>query len=211
MTGRANFQRYIVICLLSGIPITLSAALARVTQYPQYDLLFSVDYNDMSYSDPNSLGVVIHVNGGKPSATFAGRWQPGSGSDVPSVYICEAATGNARELPIAFDGPLSKGLSLSTNRMVQTAINVPELDLLRIDNSSSAPNGYALHGLNGYAFSHLEFDNAYMYINLVDSWPIPHLTQLGNDTYKICLQQVGNNSIGLTVHFIGWVIPQARY
>ena len=182
--------------------------LRSIVAIPRYDLLFSIDYNDLPYASSDSPGIVIRVENQKAKAIFMGKWQAGSGPDKPHLYICEVAMGTVREIPVSFELPLNAWRPRTVNRHpVKTLINVPELDSLTIDDSSTAPNSYVLRGWHGNSLTGLKFDEAYAYINLVNEWPIPNAVQLKEDIYEMCLKQVGNDSVGLTVHFIGWVIP----
>jgi hypothetical protein len=189
----------LLMIIIGMFPVTTELATIGAAD-PKYDLLFSIDYNDVPYSDPGSAGIIIRVKNRRASAIFSGNWQQGMSPYLPALYICEAAKGDIREIPIPFAPPLTGGHPIPKNRHpVSISINVPELQSLTIDSSHTAPNGYTLSEIN--------FNKTYNYSTLVDAFPYPFGAVLKNDAYKRCLLQIGNRSVGLTVHFIGWLTP----
>lgn len=159
---------------------------------PEYDLLFSIDYNDVPYENSNSPGIVIRVKNQRAKVIFRG-W--GGMVDIPNLYVCEADTGRLREIPIAWRPTPPAGF----------AITVPELEARTIDTSSIARNGYRL--------SEIDFAKTYGILDVVmaDRFsPFPPHKVLREDNYKACLQHVAGNQVGLTVHFIGWILADKR-
>ena len=162
---------------------------------PTYDLLFSIDYNEKPYSDPGSTGIVIRVTHHQPKVIFTGSWREPSFIDIPSLYLCEAASGDLKEIRLQLARqPLPEN---GTN----SVIDVRQLSSLTVDDSSIAPDSYSLSGV--------DFNKPYPVLGLVMGFPMP-IPVLKPDTYEKCLKRVAGHQVGLTVHFIGWMILQRQ-
>ena len=178
-----------------SVQYSLAAFIAGAGPVPKYDLLFSIDLNEVPYTDSNSKGIVVRVKNHRPEVIFTGSWGQPSSTDIPSLYLCQASSGNLEEIALQ----LANKPSPETN----SVIDVPGLAYLTVDDSSVAPDGYSLSGLR--------FDKAYGILDIVmpsPFSPFPSGKQLKEDFYKTCLRQVAGHQFGLTVHFIGWVIPE---
>ena len=57
------------------------------TARPQYDLLFSTDYNGSPYAALSTFGLVVRVQNQKARVIFTGKWNEGYAWDRPSIYI----------------------------------------------------------------------------------------------------------------------------
>jgi hypothetical protein len=196
------FWLFIFLLVVVGVLLVISTQAS-----PKYDLIFSVDFNEVPYSNPKSTGVVIRVRHCKADVIITGKTQQYLEDDKPDVYVCEVASGKLRKIRIPIQVP---GYALLPGDVEYwkywgrpaVPIYVPGLESVTIDNSNTAPNGYTLSGLT--------FDKTYQVLDVVLPFPyisFPFGKALKEDVYKKCLEQVASHQSGLTVHFIGWVIP----
>jgi hypothetical protein len=198
-----SFVGVLALLMVGGIA---AMSMTRRTPLPRYDLLFSVDSNDVPYSDPKSTGIVIRGMNHKARVIFTGKWQAFVGATKPEVYICKAATGTLRGIHIAIrihNFPnLPDDVDFDNSMLGHPVfIRALELERLTIDDSSTAPNGYSL--------SDVDFTKAYPVLDLVEEGTPPFFkSRLKNDAYKKCLKQVATSIDGVTVHLIGWIISQ---
>lgn len=142
---------------------------------------------------------MIRVIKRQPRVIFTGSWGEPSFVDFPDLYLCQAASGKVKEIPLE----LLKQPSLKNENGTASVIEVQQLASLTVDDSSIAPDGYSLSGLS--------FAKTYRILDIVmpsPFSPFQHGQQLKQDSYKTCLRQGAGGQFGLTVHFIGWVVPK---
>lgn len=174
-----------IFLLVSGIPNLLVAS-------PQNDLLFATEY----YNQQN--GVQISVINQSIQVIDQGNLQS---NQKPRIWRYHAKTGAVQE--IAFILPprtIRSGTKPATtdDAAKATPINVPDLEGLKVDSSSIAPDGYEFSVGNRYsgnAFGGLLYSSRYRHDAV--------LTKSGRSIRLP--DDVGRYYRGNT-HFIGWVV-----
>lgn len=149
---------------------------------PKYDLLFSIDFNEVPYANSNSTGMVIRVNNHIANAILTGKTSKYLEDDVPDVYVCQAVDGKLRKIHIPSWIPANKRQpgEVKYRSGSPLAIHAPELESLMIDTSDTAPDGYSL------SFSRIDFNRPYPVLDLVMGFPAP-IPILKPDAYEKCL------------------------
>jgi len=172
--------------LVSGIP-------ALLVDPPQYDVIYATEYNNY----PN--GVQISVVNRKVQVVYQGS---SAGYQKPRLWRYNPKTGGVKEIAIM----LPPGLALPGQRPVTpedaakiSAIDVPDLAALTIDNSSVAPDGYEFNtGMNGYSDD--------VFTGLFYSGRYRNEAVLSKKGRSIRLPNKGNMYYSNNTHFIGWVV-----
>lgn len=167
---------------------------------PKFDLLFSVDRNGLSYSDPGRP-IVIRLIGQKAKVVLTAQPIKDWGTDVPQLFICQAANGELRELTITLPDAQRMG-------EFPVPISIPELEAPTIENTRVAPDGYSPAGFEvgqTYAITSELMDASYYGLSDI---PFAISTELSKDPFTHCLKQL-KSSTDPIVHFIGWVIPRS--
>jgi hypothetical protein len=171
---------------------------------PKYDLLFFIDLNGTPYSDPASPGIVIRVANHKANVTLTGHPMD-MATDTPNLFVCEAETGELREIKIILPDKLAKQAGKPP-----VSITTPELESLMMDDSSISTDGYSLSDVNFNKVYDVtsEIVNPSPRFGTFDFARLFPLNGLRNDTYKACLKQVAGSS-DPDVHFIKQVLKNS--
>ncbi len=174
-----------VFLLVSGIPNLLVAS-------PQNDLLFATEYynhqNGMQISVINQSVQVID-QGNLPN------------NQKPRIWRYHAKTGAVQE--IAFTLPsrtIRSGTKPATTDdiAIMTPVDVPDLEGIKVDSASIAPDGYEFSVGNRYSgnpFGSLFYSSRYH-----------HDAVLSKNGRRILLPDAPVRYYRGNIHFIGWVV-----
>ncbi len=175
----------VVFLIISGIPNLLVAS-------PQHDLLFATEYNN--YQN----GLQISVINQSVQVSHQGNLQR---NQKPRIWRYYAKNGAIQEIAyIIPPSPTRSGTKPATTDdiAITTTIDVPDLNGLKVDSSSIAPDGYEFSVGNRYsgnAFGGLFYSSRYRHDAV--------LTKSGRSV--LLPDSVGRYYRGNT-HFIGWVV-----
>ncbi len=177
----------VVFLLVSGIPSLLVAP-------PQYDVLYATEYNN--YQN----GVQISVVGQKVQVIHQGSVQ---NNRQPRLWRFNPKTGAVKEIAFLLpSGLAAAGKTPATPEEVSktTLINVPDLEELKIDSSSIAPDGYEFSvgrdRYSGNVFGGMFYSSRYR-----------HDAVLTKNGRSIRLPKAVNRYYSSNTRFIGWVLP----
>ena len=177
----------VVFLLVSGIPSLL-------VDPPQYDVLYATEY----YNYQN--GVQISVVGQKAQVVYQGSVQ---NNRPPRIWRFNPKTGAVKEIAFLLPpGLAAAGKTPTTPEEVSktTLINVPDLEKLKIDSSSIAPDGYEFSvGRDRYSgdlFGGLFYSSRYR-----------HDAVLTKNGRSIRLPNAVDRYYSGNTRFIGWVLP----
>ncbi len=172
--------------LISGIPTLLVAP-------PQYGVLYMTEYNN--YQN----GVQVSVVDQKVRVIYQGSVQ---GSRKPRLWRYDPKTGGVKEIGFLLPPGLAPaGKTPVTPEEVSktTLIDVPDLEGLRFDSSSIAPDGYEFSlgrdRYSGDVFGGLFYSSRYR-----------HEAVLTKNGRSIRLPNAVGRYYSRNVHFIGWVV-----
>lgn len=176
----------VVFLLFSGIP-------ALVVAPPQYGVLYATGY----YNYQN--GVQISVVDQKIQLAYQGMEQA---NQKPRLWLYNPKTGAVKEIAIIVPSGLPQaGQTQQAPGEVPNRIllNAPDLEGLRVDSSSIAPDGYEFRlGSNRYAgniFGDLFYASRYR-----------HDAVLTKNGRNVRLPDVADLYYSGNTHFIGWVV-----
>lgn len=176
----------VVFLLISGLP-------ALLVDDPQYDVLYATEYNNY----PN--GVQISVIDEKVQVVYQGTTQVYTAT---RIWRYSSKTGALKE--VGYTIPPGLTLAGQAPRVAETVsqttvIEVPDLQGLRVDSSSIAPDGYEFSaGRNRYSGN--VFDGLF-YSSRYGNEAV--LTKNGR---QVRLPNSNNQYYGYSAHFIGWVV-----
>jgi len=177
----------VVFLLISGIPTLL-------VDPPQHDVLYATKY----YND--NQGVQISVVDQKVLVSYRGL---AKGGQIPRLWRYHSKTGAVQEIAIILPPSLtSSGANTVEPRdtLTTTPIDAPDLEGLRVDSSSIAPDGYEFStGSNGYSrniFRGLFYSSRYR-----------HQATLSKAGRRVRLPNADNYYYRQQTRFIGWVVP----
>ncbi len=175
--------------LISGIPQLLVAP-------PQYDLLYATQYN--RYNNPQQ-GIQIAVVNNRVQVHYLGNSQA---YQHPRLWRYSPKTGALKELAIIPPAGLTsanQAAADSNSPLVVTPVPVVDLDGVKVDSSSIAPDGYQFsNGVDGYSgpvFTGLFYSSRYR-----------QQAQLLKDGRSIRLPNRDGAYYGNGARFIGWVV-----
>lgn len=175
-----------VFLLAAGIPNLMATP-------PKFDVVFATNYNDHSGGE----GVRIRTENGRAHVTFVGECVY---CGAPEIYYYQASTKSIRRIPIDIPPEVKTEKQNPANKNRITAISVPELEKLKLNDANPAPDGYEFQtGDNYYSGSgllpSLFFSRSYNYNEPV----------LKKDGYRLRMPMGKNYYSSYNVRFIGWV------
>ncbi len=187
---------------------------------PAYDFLYSIN---TYYNTPQKRNN-IHIENNNGLLEI---WSEGidTNNQITKLFIYEAKMGTSREIPIPMGqapsqisnqtlGQLS-GQTAEQSNSTQTSnpsnpsnqnskqripINVPEIQNLHLNNSTTAPDGYQIQVPTSYSgLNTMFFDNSNK----------KALYVLSKDGYRILVKSpiLDTNYYGQQPQFLGWIIP----
>jgi hypothetical protein len=162
---------------------------------PQNAVVFATNYY------PNNRGINIRVENGKAHIVFIG--DNNNYSTVPKIYVFTPSTNAVREIPITLPIeliPPAKPCCIPGKESDKvTPVSAPELEALKLDNSSIAPDGYEFTGYENYSrgfMGGLFFGGSSYREGVV----------LSKRGHKVHVPQAGTQYYGYNPYFIGWVV-----
>ncbi|MDX1452572.1 MAG: hypothetical protein R3183_08430 [Oleiphilaceae bacterium] len=181
-----------------GLPLLLVIAFALATGIPsllvappKYDVLYATDYHHYQH------GVQISVIDEKVQLRYVGAEQT---TQKPRIWRFDPGTDAVKEitylLPPVSDAP--SHLDQAAHKTKPTPIVVPELESLRVDASSIAPDGYEFMTAERYQphfFGSLFYSSRYRADAL-----------LSKQGRSIRLPHTQGRYYRGNTHFIGWVV-----
>lgn len=178
----------VVFLLFSGIPTLLVAP-------PHYDVLYATGY--YNYQG----GVEISVVEQKIQIAYQGTERA---NQKPRLWRYNPKTGAVKEIAIIVPSGLTQtGKTQQTPEAVptRTLLSVPDLEGLRVDSSSIAPDGYEFRWgrkrYSGNIFGELFYSSRYRH-DVV-------LTKKGRN---VRLPDAADRYYSGNTHFIGWVVSR---
>lgn len=176
---------------ISGIPTLLVAP-------AQYDVLYATNYN--AYNNAQNA-IQIGVVGNRVQVSYVGNMQP---YQQPRLWRFSPKTGAVREIALL----LPPGLAPNTGHPVEapkvptvTPIQVPDLEGVKVDSASVAPDGYEFSNsgdvYSGRIFGGLFYSSRYRY-----------QAELVKNGRSIRLPNSDGAYYGNNVRFVGWVVAQ---
>jgi len=175
----------IVFLLVSGIPSLL-------VDPPKYDVLYATQYYNHQY------GVQISVVNKKAQVVYQGNVH---NNQKPRIWRYNPQTGAVREISYLLPPGLSRPGTKIANpdqKSNITVIDVPDLEVLTIDTSSIAPDGYEFNVGDYYSRN--------VFGGLFHSSSYRHEAVLIKDGRSIRLPKSVGRYYSRNTHFIGWVV-----
>jgi len=157
---------------------------------PQYDILY---YSGNNYG--NYQGLHINVENKKAKVFYRGE---SSSYYNQKFYIFSPSKGSVKEIVINLP-PSFKDIQNEDDSDKITPINVPELENLVLDNSSTAPDGYQFSDDNRY---HMSLVGEIFFSNRNRQGAF-----LKKDGNVVRIPQNDRNYYN-NIQFIGWVVKQ---
>ncbi len=176
----------VVFLLISGLPTLLVSP-------PQYEVLYASEY----YNYQNDIQ--ISVVGEKVQVVYQGG---AYNNRKPKIWRYNPKTGAVKEIAYLLPPNIASGNSSSTdpNQVSEIiAIKVPDLEGVKVDSSSIAPDGYEFRlGRNRYSGN--------MFDGLFYSSRYRHEAVLSKNGRNVRLPHPHGQYYSTNTHFIGWVL-----
>ncbi len=178
----------VIFLIVSGLPQLL-------VPKPQYELLYATGI----YRYPNVVQIAVVEQ--KVQVIYQGT---SYGNERPRLWRYNPQSGGVQEIAIILPpNPVrsGNGSEASPQEPKTTVIDVPDLDGLRVDSSSVAPDGYEFNGA----------DNRYspnLFGGLFGSGRYNREAVLTKNGRSIRLPNSDDRYYNRNTQFIGWVLPQ---